>query len=171
MTSLLLALLLQVASYTSVINGTPRIVLCNGSGLSLTTTGTVKQTLATCTIPANIMPTYTTIEVFVTGFHKTGNTNSITLDVSVAGGGGISRTSTVSAESIAAILKLKVGASRIAGYGQQMVGGGTTSGNIYGAAIAGVNYAVANDVTFSLTTGTAAGDATIDSYSVVLTQE
>jgi hypothetical protein len=152
-------------------NGESGLTVCHGSG-PLTTTGTSKQTLATCTIPANAVApgSYRGLEIHLYGQHKAGNTNSITLGVDIGSwAGAIARVSTASAEGVAAVLWCSYSATNeIVCHGMQSVSGGTTSGNIYASGPVSVTLTSDITVNFFGTTGTAAGDVILQAYSIRL---
>lgn len=147
------------------------LVLCHGTG-PVTTSGTTKETLATCTIPANDIPNnYKSIEVHLFGQHKTGNANNTTLGVTLGSTDIVARVSSVSAEGIAAVLWCDYQATNtLACHGIQSISSGTTSGNIYASASLSITLTSNAPVTFFGTTGTAAGDVILHSYSVILVQ-
>jgi hypothetical protein len=146
-------------------------LICN-EGANAPTTGTSKQTLATCTIPAGSLPTtYKGFEIHLYGEHVTGNGNSVNLGVDVGSMTAIvNRISTTSGEGIAAVLWCSYGgvANKVMCHGMQSVGGGTTSGNIY--ATSEQSLTLSSDITINFfgTSGTQAGDVKLRGYSVVL---
>lgn len=141
--------------------------LCSGKGLALTTSGTSKQTLVTCTIPAGSFPN-ATLEIWFFGSHAA-NANSVTMGVSVGGQDIINRISTDNAGTLSAYaLCGAASATTIGCHVQQQVSSGTTSGNIYAGLIVGQTFTSPTTVLFHLTTGTQAGDATLNAYTLRL---
>lgn len=151
-----------------------RVVLCAADALSLTTSGTSEQAMASCQIPAGVL--LSTYQGFHVEFSVLGaatpNTKTASVRVGgIAGAALIARVINVSGDTAfgSATCHLRDTTNLLICHGIQSVSGGTTSGNIYGSQItSGANFSSAIDIVFTLTTGTSAGDATLKSYRVEL---
>lgn len=150
------------------------LVLASRGNLSLTTTGTSEEVLATVQIPAGaLIGNYSGIhaQVYAVG---AANANSKTVSIRLggaAGAGMIARATTTSADTFGGFVNGLVldGTSKMAIHGCQSQGAGTTSGNIYTATVtSGQPFSGAVDIVFTLTTPIQAGDATIKAYRLVL---
>lgn len=157
--------------YSRGISYTPGVrVLCSGRALALTTSGTVKQTLATCTIPADSFPTkYTTLQIRAFFTHAV-NVNTTTSGIDIGATVIVARPSTGSGEQIAGLVTCEVGSALLNCHKTQSVSSGTTSGNIYVSAVP-LNFSIDNLVSIVATTPVAAGDSVLNSYTVTLLKE
>lgn len=165
----LIVLVLMLAASMSMAQTQPTVDrLCIQTSLSATTTGTTKQVLGTCTIPAGVfVRDYVALE-YVATFTGAANTNSKTAGATLAGTDINTLASTVSAEIWGLRMRCDIqAADTLTCIGSNTIKGGTTAANFFTQSL---SYTFLNtyDLTFFATTGTAAGDATLRSYSVYL---
>ena len=174
------------ALLTAAGTGTGRVsvggVLCKGAPAQATT-GTTEQVLATCTIPANTLSANGSAVLFKFFAHTAANANNKQLRIRVGGIGGtvvcdstavaannlnittpqngtVARTGATTATAFCASWQFTNAASSA-----------TISTTVYSAQrAAAVTWANANDLVITGTTPTAAGDLTLDSYTVEVVQ-
>lgn len=144
--------------------------LCVETGLTTTTTGTVEEVMATCTIPGGSLGGDFSGYIVTATWVGAANTNSRTARVRVDGLSGTvisTQTDTTSANDIQTSVQMLVdGAGSLSGQGTHTWGTGTDT--VYSVTASGLTFSADIDIVITGETGTQAGDITLTSYRVVL---
>lgn len=144
--------------------------LCVETGLTTTTTGTVEEVMATCTIPGGSLGGDFSGYIVTATWVGAANTNSRTARVRVDGLSGTvisTQTDTTSANDIQTSVQMLVdGAGSLSGQGTHTWGTGTDT--VYSVTASGLTFASDIDIVATGETGTQLGDITLTSFRVVL---
>jgi hypothetical protein len=169
---LLAALALLALPVSAQINLVPaasgdRVMLCSGHALTATTTGTVEQILATCTIPASSLPSaYYGFEVHA-HFSGAANTRNKNCIIRIGGIAGTIATQTgtvtTSGDQVHSSIRCVYTAANTitCGPGTTNVKTGTVAGQTYTLDQLAFTFTNAVDIVMTGTTSGAAGDVTV----------
>jgi len=147
--------------------------VCIEADQTLTTTGTIEEVLATCTIPANTFPaSFAGVEIIAT-YIGAANANSKTMNVRVDGIAGTivlevtGDTDSADTYELSGFMTVGSGGSgNLSGSGTTTQGTGASTNERM--RVTGLTFSSAIDVVFTGLTATSSGDVTLTSYMVRL---